>query len=206
MTVEGRGLFVAVDGPGGVGKSTAVQLCTIESDRAGLLVHATVEPSRSPLGDMARRGTETYQGMALACLVAADRYHHVRTEVQPALDQGYLVLCDRYIASSLVLQRVDGVDLQTVWELNRHALRPDLSVILTADPEVIAKRLQDRGAHSRFERMEDSSVREATLFTEAATFLQESGFRTLVIDCTTRSPAQVAEAISNEITALLTGR
>ncbi|MCC3766052.1 dTMP kinase [Streptomyces sp. UNOC14_S4] len=206
MTLKSSGLFVTLDGPGGVGKSTALELSAVQLDNAGALVHTTVEPSRASLGYLARHGTETYQGRELACLIAADRYHHVRTEVQPALDQGYVVLCDRYIASSLVLQRLDGVDQQMIWELNRHVLRPDLSVILTAAPGVIAKRLQARGAHSRFERMHDNSAREATLFTEAATFLQEAGFHTLVIDCTTRSPAQVAEAVSHEITALLTGR
>ncbi|MEU6071861.1 hypothetical protein ABZ864_47440 [Streptomyces sp. NPDC047082] len=47
--------------------------------------------------------------MAMACLVAADRYHHLAQEIRPALQRGNVVLCDRYIASSLVLQVIDGL-------------------------------------------------------------------------------------------------
>ncbi|WP_198357254.1 dTMP kinase [Streptomyces fildesensis] len=205
MTGPGRGLFVTIDGPGGVGKSTVLERLRHRLVADGVHVHATAEPSHTRLGDLARHGTETFRGMSLACLVAADRYHHVETEITPAVEGGAVVLCDRYIGSSLVLQRLDGLSVETIWALNRDALRPDLSVILNADPDVIRERLTARGTHSRFEKAPESVAKEPGLFTEAATFMDEVGFRTLAIDCTSRNPERTAELISAEIAALLTG-
>jgi dTMP kinase len=86
------GLFVSVDGPSGVGKSTTVQALArllAEEDR---IVHITCEPSAGPIGELARELTETVYGTALACLYAADRYYHLDTEVLPHLDAGEVVI------------------------------------------------------------------------------------------------------------------
>ncbi|GAA1979128.1 dTMP kinase [Kitasatospora viridis] len=205
MSDTERGLFVAFDGPGGVGKSTTVAAVGHLLTTAGTAVHATTEPSRANLGEIARHGTETYTGMSLACLVAADRYHHIATEITPALERGDTVLCDRYVGSSLVLQRLDGIDPTTIWAINQHAITPDLTVVLTADPEVIHARLTARGTHSRFEKMPGSSRKEAALYEEAATFLEKVGYPTLIIDCTNRSPERVADIIVSRIGTLRRG-
>jgi dTMP kinase len=205
VTGMGRGVFVTVDGPGGVGKSTLTAAVIQQLRDQRLSVHPTREPTDTALGNLARHGTEEYQGMTMACLIAADRYQHLTTEIRPALARGAVVLCDRYIASSLVLQRIDGVTTETVWNLNRLADRPDLSVILTADPNVIARRLEERGAHSRYERLPDSSQTEHALFAEAATFLTAANFRTLVLDATATEPDHLAQTITAEVTALRTG-
>ncbi|MFG2144152.1 dTMP kinase [Streptomyces sp. NPDC048696] len=205
MTGRRPGLFVAIDGPGGVGKSTTAaalaRLLTAEYSP----VHATAEPSRTPLGNLIRQGTTEYRGMTLARMIARDRRHHVAREIQPALTQGQLVLCDRFIASSLVLQRIDGIPLDTVWDLNRPVLRPDLTVLLGADPEVTAKRLANRGAHSRFELMEDSTRIEARLYEEAASFLRARGFLVMELDCTELTPKDVAARIADEVNDLRMG-
>jgi dTMP kinase len=130
-------MLITLDGPGGVGKSTTARLVGAALTTAGLSVHATAQPSRAPLGELARHGTDTYQGMALACLCAADRHHQLAVEILPALRAGTLVLCDRYVPSSLVLQGLDGVPSDIVWHLNHGVYRPDLAVILTAQPQVI---------------------------------------------------------------------
>lgn len=197
-----KGVFVTVDGPGGIGKSTAVATIGERLRGSHVPVHITREPTDTPLGSLARHGTEAYQGLAMAHLIAADRYHHVTTEIRPALARGEVVLCDRYVASSLVLQRIDGLSAETVWELNRYIDPPDLSVILTGDPNVVARRLADRGAHSRYERLPESTHTESTLFTEAAHFLVSAGFRTLVLDSTDAVPEDIARTISAEITEL----
>ena len=64
--------------------------------------------------------------------------------MQPQLSLGKIVVCDRYIDSSFVLQGFDGVSEEQIWELNKSFLRPDLNIILLADPEILQKRLQKR--------------------------------------------------------------
>src|SRR5690349_23419322 len=76
-----HGLFVSVDGPGGAGKTTIVRHLAQLLVAQGAHVHVTAEPSSGPMGVLASILTETVTGRALACLYAADRYHHVETEV-----------------------------------------------------------------------------------------------------------------------------
>ncbi len=94
----------------------------------------------SELGELARYKTDLYQGHALACLIAADRYHQLATEIRPRVQQGS-VLCDRYMASSYVLQQMDGVPLPFIESLNGHADRPDLAVMLLTDAAEAAARV-----------------------------------------------------------------
>ena len=147
-----QGFFAAIDGPSGIGKSTLTGLVADRLTAHGCSVTATKEPTATPLGSLARFGTDDYQGLTLACLVAADRYQHLEHEIRPALQAGRIVLCDRYIASSLVLQRLDGVSPEFVWQLNQHADRPDLSIILSGDASSARERAEKRGLYSRFHR------------------------------------------------------
>ena len=197
------GLFVAVEGPGGVGKSTIVEEARRRLVDDMVSVHATTQPSHTRLGDFARHGTEVFHGMALACLIAADRYHQLGSEIEPALNLGAVVLCDRYVASSLVLQHLDGVPREVVWELNRHARCPDLTVILQAPPELLDIRLEQRGAHSRFENTPGQSAKEVREFSAAGTFLREAGYRVEELNCTTGSPDQLAAAMLGLIAPLI---
>jgi dTMP kinase len=189
------GRFITLDGPGGVGKST-VAAAVVELLRAeGYPVYATREPSGSPLGQLARHGTEEYRGISMACLIAADRYQHVEQEIRPALARGDLVVCDRYVPSSLVLQVMDGVPRDFVWEMNRHADMPDLAVIINARSDAITKRLEARGAHSRYEREPDGTERECAGYYEAARFLMAAGVRVLQLDASTAGAEDVARAV-----------
>lgn len=177
------GLFVAFDGPGGAGKSTTVRLLRERLSEEGLPVVATTEPSHSALGCFTRAHTGDYRGLSLACLVAADRYHHLDTEIRPALAAEQLVLCDRYLASSLVLQAgIDGVPPEFVRALNTHVDLPDLNVIMTAPPDVLRERLTTRGSHGRFEDDPANTDREFVLYQEVLAMLEGIGVPTLVID------------------------
>ncbi|GHJ30083.1 hypothetical protein TPA0910_45160 [Streptomyces hygroscopicus subsp. sporocinereus] len=193
------GMFVTIDGPGGVGKSTVTAAVVAELHAAGVTAHATREPSDTALGQLARQGTDDYRGMAMACLIAADRYQHLEDEIRPAVARGDVVVCDRYVASSLVLQVMDGVGRDLVWELNRHADMPDLAVIVNAHADVIEKRLTERGAHSRYERQPGSSQRECAAYREAARFLMAAGVHVVQFDTTTEGPEKIARDTVAEI-------
>jgi dTMP kinase len=80
-------------------------------------------------------------GRALALAIAADRYAHLDSGVIPLLDDGHHVVSDRYVQSSLVLQRVDGLSLTEIWRYNAYVLPPAVSFYLADQPEVIRERL-----------------------------------------------------------------
>ncbi len=196
-----RSLFVTVDGPSGAGKSTTVAHLARLLTSAGEQVHTTAEPSTGPIGQLARDLTETVTGPALACLYAADRYQHLDTEIRPRLEAGELVLCDRYVPSGLVMQRFDGVDPAFLWDVNEPADRPDLAVIIEADPAVIAARLSDRGPHNRFQQAPSSAHAEAHFYRQACQRLTHAGYDVLRVDVGDRTPDQVATVIANRLTA-----
>lgn len=194
-----RGVFVSVDGPSGAGKSTIVHHLAQLLVAAGQDVHVTAEPSDGPIGALCRELTESVTGHALACLYAADRYHHVETEVRPFVEKGQMVISDRYIPSGLVMQRFDGIDPQFLWWLNSEASRPDLAVILEADPDVIAERLHDRGAHNRFQLTPGSAHAEAHFYRQATDRLIQAGFDVLRVDCNQRPSEQSAVVIRDRL-------
>jgi len=115
---SGGGLLVTLDGPSGVGKTTVSGLVRDCLALAGVPVVLTTIPSSSSLGELARHGTNQFFGMTLTCLVAADRYHHDQTTVRNALERGSVVVCDRYVPSSLVLDILDGVERDHVWSMH----------------------------------------------------------------------------------------
>jgi dTMP kinase len=190
------GMLITIDGPGGVGKSTTAQLLTKALGDRAIPVHTTTEPTHTALGEHIRAGTDTYRGMALACLVAGDRHHHLAAEILPALQAGKVVVCDRYLPSSLVLQAIDGIGSDTIWRLNAGVYVPDVAVLLNADHPVIADRLRQRGAHSRFERQPDGSRTESDLYHRAAADLRTAGWPVMALDCTLRRAQAIAMMIA----------
>ena len=197
-----QGLLVSIDGPGGSGKSTVAAIVAARLADHGLPVHSTREPSPTPLGQLIRAGMDEYAGMALACLVAGDRHHHLAAEIRPALAAGQIVICDRYLPASLVLQRMDCISWDVIIQLNQGADRPALAVILNGSPAVIAARLTARGAHSRFERQPGSSQTESDVYADTAARLAQAGWPVCTIDIATRSADQAAMIMTDRILAL----
>jgi dTMP kinase len=196
-----RGLFVSVDGPSGAGKSTVVahlaQLLVADGEQ----VHITAEPSAGIIGKLARELTETVAGPALACLYAADRYHHIDVEIRTHLESGEVVLCDRYVPSALVMQRFDGVDPTFLWALNSQADRPDLAVVLESDPQTIHARLAQRGAQNRFQLTPGSSYAETHFYRQACERLIQAGYDVLRVECADRTPDAIAAVIHDRLRA-----
>lgn len=192
-----RGILVSFDGPGGAGKTTVVSHLTALLTVQGWPVHATAEPSDGPIGRLARDLVDAgeAEGWELACLFAADRYEHLRTEVRPHLADGRIVLCDRYLASGLVVQRMDGIDLPFLAAVNRHVDPPDLAVILTARPGVINRRIARRGAHNRYQYGPNAAAASLAYYAEAEAHLYELGVNVAQIDTTDTPPEQIAETL-----------
>ena len=151
------GKLVAIDGPNGVGKSTIIEAV---AKKLQLLysvdVFVTKEPTSTELGVFLRRFAEEEKGLGLACLVAADRYEHLKNEIIPMLEQSKVVITDRYILSSLILQGMDGVNTKFILDINDEIVKPDLQVALFADEKTIQSRLSERVNLTRFEKNNQS--------------------------------------------------
>ena len=205
--MSGRtGFFLVVEGPSGVGKSTVTALLHEALNRRGHPVLATKEPSDSALGKLARQGTDEYRGVVLACLVTADRYYHLAHDIRPALRAGYIVICDRYVPTSLVLQRIDGVEPGFLHQLNQYAEKPDLTVVLTGEPRQSGQRAADRGVYSRFHRGGTAArVVEDRLYRDVAHQLRERGEAVLHHEVKDEPPDAVAavllDAVLNRLNA-----
>jgi dTMP kinase len=159
-----EGLFIVLEGVDGAGTTTHTALLGEALRKKGLPITTTREPSDGPVGMLIRQiltgrvvvpgisGNRPSSWSTMALLFAADRLDHLEATVHPNLMDGVTVISDRYDFSSVAYQSVTaGVDADTVgWvrEINRHARRPDLTLILDVDPAEAARRRKERRAGS----------------------------------------------------------
>ncbi|MDO5093057.1 MAG: dTMP kinase [Propionibacteriaceae bacterium] len=149
----GRGLFVVFEGGDAVGKTTQMKLLVSWLEGQGFSPLATRQPGGTRVGAELRRVLldPTYAELtprAEALIYAADKAQHVAEEIRPALAAGRVVVCDRYVDSMIAYQGAGrAMDLDEVAELAVWAtggLRPDLTILLDADPAVALARQPDR--------------------------------------------------------------
>jgi len=173
--MRARGPFITFEGGEGAGKSTQVRLLatTLRSD--GFEVVVTREPGGSPAGERIRGllldpDLGSLAPRAEALLFAAARADHVASLIEPALARGAVVICDRFVDSSLAYQGVGrGLGVPEVARLTRFAtggLVPDLTVLLDVDPRVGLERAGRSATADRIEAEELSfhvAVRRAFL-------------------------------------------
>lgn len=190
-------MFVTFEGLDGSGKTTQADLLRARLEADGRDVVATREPGGTELGerirDLVLHGGHVAP-WAEALLYAASRAQHVDEVIRPALERGALVLCDRYLDSSVAYQgagRRLGID--RVLDLNLTAvdgLLPDRTFLLELDPAEVASRIARE--HDRLEREGDDFRRrvDAGYRELAARFPQ----RIVVLDA-----ARPAEELAEEI-------
>jgi dTMP kinase len=180
---HGSGVFITLDGQSGAGKSTTARLLCEQLRGRGYRALLTATPSPSEIGTLARHGTFQFRGPELALLVAADRYHHERTVIRPAVTSGTIVVCDRFLASSMVLDQADGVTAQLLQSVYSQLPLADLVIILRGEPALCASRAAKRGHYSRFHSAETAAnERERDAFRDAAEDLRRQGHRVLTHD------------------------
>jgi dTMP kinase len=201
------GMLITIDGQSGAGKTTTAGLLCERLEERGERVLLTSTPSPSTIGTLARQGTFDFRGRELTLLVAADRFHHERTVIRPALAEGVVVVCDRYVASSFVLDPLDGVERGLVWAIYRDLPAADLSIILRGDPSRCCDRAAARGHYSRFHTSDvDANRRELAAFIDAAAFLREAGYRVVDHDIGAASAEQVTEQLTAAVLNVKEGR
>jgi dTMP kinase len=162
----------------------------------------TKEPTATSIGDFVREFSETVRGNALAALVAGDRWNHVETVIAPALIRDAVVITDRFVPSSLVLQTMDGVPLSYITAINRGLPTPALTLFLDCSDDVLAERRARRRGSTRFERQGDVAL-EGRLYRAVSDRLsRHCPPRIMVCDSEAMSPVAIAESAANRIDAI----
>ena len=147
------GLFISFEGIDGVGKSTQADLLESWLTAQNIDVVRTLEPGGTDVGVEIRKILLHHKGdlapRAEAALFAADRAHHVASKIRPALEQGKIVITDRYFDSSVAYQgagrdlsRTEVRDL-SLWAVG--GLLPDLTVLLDLPAEQARARRNTSG-------------------------------------------------------------
>ncbi len=139
--------FIAFEGGDGSGKSTQVRSLLRRLRRRGVKVLHTREPGGTPLGQSLRRllkSGETMAPMSELMLFEAARAQLVQQVIRPFLDQGGVVIADRFTSSTMAYQGYGrGLDRELIERLNREAtggLEPDLTVLLDLPVETALAR------------------------------------------------------------------
>ena len=197
-----RAMFVTFEGLDGSGKTTQVELLKKHLEREGREVVTTREPGGTEVGEHIRNVVlhldHSVVPWAEAALFAAARAQLVADVIRPALERGAVVLCDRYVDSSLAYQGIArGLGVDPVLELNLRAtgdLLPDRTFLLLVDPEESRRRGGD--TRDRIEREDDEFVRKVDRAYRALAELFPS--RILAVDGSL-DPAELAETIRGQL-------
>jgi len=145
------GFFLTVEGVDGAGKTTVVAMIRDFLAESGREATITREPGGSPAAERIRgllldRSSPPPDPRAEALLYAAARRQHLVDVVIPALRAGRIVVCDRYVDSSLAYQGyARGLGVEEVWSINRFAVEhwmPDLTLYLDVPPETGLARIR----------------------------------------------------------------
>lgn len=144
-----KGLFITFEGADGCGKTTQLMLLAKYLKSKGLEVVVTREPGARGLGEKIREILLNYDGevssQAEAFLFLADRAQHIDVIVNPAVESGKIVLCDRHTDSTVAYQGYGrGLDIDRIKMLNNLATgdrRPDLTIVFDIDVETSMARV-----------------------------------------------------------------
>ncbi len=163
-----QGLFIAFEGPDGSGKSTLARgLSEYLINNKQKQVVVTREPGGYNLGIcegirsiILSNSNQEMTPMTEALLFAASRAQHVSQLIKPCLEAGQVVICDRYVYSSLAYQGVArGLGIKKVWEINENAidgLIPDITFFIDIPYEVGLARIANSGREA--DRLDNESA------------------------------------------------
>lgn len=202
-----KGLFITIEGPDGSGKSTQLKkLCSFLKKRRADFVF-TREPGGTAVGERIReivldKNHPEMDDLTEAMLYAAQRTQHVMEMILPALKEGKIVICDRFVDSSLVYQgyaRGLGEDVKTINDMAIKGAVPDITFLIMVDPETGRRRMKERDMDRLEQLAEDFHERVYEGYMKLA---EKEPNRFFIVDGSL-SPNEVFEKIKEKLVKLL---
>lgn len=199
------GLFITVEGPDGAGKTTLIERLE-EALRKELTVPLvkTREPGGSDIAEKIREVIIDPENKEMdpkteSLLFAASRRQHIIEKINPSLAEGKVVLCDRFVDSSIAYQGAGrGIGVQEVATLNQYAtenLTPDITLYLDVDAQVGLNRIGTKESNRKKDRLELEEVSFHNRVREAYKVLLEAHpERIQLIDATQDAESVYADA------------
>lgn len=143
-----KGFFICIEGLDGCGKTTQTKILVRRLRKKGYDAIYTAEPSQGKIGKFIRKyclhSERRVPSVVEALLFAADRFEHVEKEIIPALNEGKIMVSDRYVYSSLAYQGAAGLDLEWIRKINEHVIRPDIAFFVDVEPKTVIKRVKTK--------------------------------------------------------------
>lgn len=145
------GIFITIEGPEGSGKTTVAKKVVEKLQEEGYKVLYTREPGGVGIAEKIRDiildvDNTNLDPRSEALLYAASRRQHLVEKVIPALNEGYIVICDRFVDSSLAYQGyARNIGIDEIYNINMFAINntwPDITILLDIDPEVGLERIK----------------------------------------------------------------
>jgi dTMP kinase len=139
-------VFEGLDGSGITTQATLLRNHFISKDIDTLLIK---EPTEGLIGGIIKsslRGEWKTDPLTLQMLFVADRSHHLVTEIEPALKEGKIVICDRYILSTLAFGGLQ-VSMDILKQMNANFLKPHVTIFLDTQPKICIDRMKKARHH-----------------------------------------------------------
>ncbi|MDA3787803.1 MAG: dTMP kinase [Desulfobacula sp.] len=211
MGEKNKGRFIVFEGLDGSGKSTQIKNISKRLEILGNKIYSTFEPTDGPIGSLIRQmlsGKVATDQRTIASLFAADRTDHLVNQengVCLKVDQGEMVLCDRYYFSSYAYH-AQYIDMEWVIHansLNADILRPDVTIFIDVDPDLCFERIKSsRSNFDMYEKIDVMKKVRANYF-QAFDVLKDLE-KIIIIDGNT-TMERVEDKIFNEVKKIIKG-
>ncbi|MGX7349029.1 dTMP kinase [Dolosicoccus paucivorans] len=197
------GKFITFEGPDGSGKTSVIaRIIELLNDQGITEIVSTREPGGSAIAERIREvildvNHTEMDSRTEALLYAAARRQHLVERILPSLQEGKLVLCDRFVDSSLAYQGIArGIDIEKIWQINQFAIEgymPVLTFLLDVPAEVGLERIYKARGERQYDRLDQESLSFHQKTRQAFLDFAEQSDRIVVVDAT-QSIDDVAKA------------
>ena len=208
QSTNSKGLFITFEGGEGVGKTTQINLLKSYLLNINYKVVCSREPGGTIEGEQVRKllvsgSSKTWDPMSEALMFNASRRQHINKIIFPSLDKGNIVLCDRFIDSTIVYQGYAGsIDQSILKDLHKkfcYNLYPDMTFFLDLDASLGLKRTRKRSDYKEENRFENFGLDYHNKISKGFNNLANNNKKRMITIDASQSIEQISKNIINFI-------